>query len=127
MQKDFDGWNIEKKQAHEGSGRFYHEREVWWCALGVNVGFEQDGSGQRFQRPVLIIKGLSRSTCLVAPLTTSSKKHSLRVLLGVIGEKTAYALLSQIRVVDTRRFTERIEFVEKEAFELVRKTLKGVL
>ena len=28
-----------------GENKFYKPKEVWWCNLGINVGFEQDGSG----------------------------------------------------------------------------------
>ena len=42
MEKDFDGWNETKKQIHgRHDAPFYHERELWWCTLGVNVGFER--------------------------------------------------------------------------------------
>jgi hypothetical protein len=44
MKKDFDGWNEKKKDTNEKIGPFCHERELWWCTLGVNIGFEQDGS-----------------------------------------------------------------------------------
>ncbi len=43
MEKDFDKWNNQKKIINLRSNNtdfFYHEREVWWCAIGVNVGFE---------------------------------------------------------------------------------------
>lgn len=57
MAKDFDGWNTKKKLAHAINKRpFFHEREIWYCALGVNVGFEQDGKGKDFLRPVIGIK-----------------------------------------------------------------------
>ena len=55
MEKDFDGWNSNKKQIHDHSAApFYHKREIWWCSLGINVGFEQDGTGANYDRPVLI-------------------------------------------------------------------------
>lgn len=61
MQKDFDAWNENKKRLHvEGENKLYHKQEVWWCSLGVNVGFEQDGTGIDGQRPVLILKSMGR-------------------------------------------------------------------
>ncbi len=75
MKKDFDTWNIQKKEIHEsGEGRFYRAREVWWCSLGINIGFEQDGTGKTSDRPVLILKPFSRHVCLIVPLTSSKKK-----------------------------------------------------
>ena len=91
---------------------FYHEREVWWCTLGVNVGSEENGSGEEYRRPALILKGLSVETCLIVPLTTSAKDHPLRVAMGLIGGKEARAILSQMRVIDTKRLVRKIEYLD---------------
>ena len=41
--KDFNEWNTQKKTIHNsGENKFYHPRDIWWCSLGTNVGFEQD-------------------------------------------------------------------------------------
>jgi mRNA-degrading endonuclease toxin of MazEF toxin-antitoxin module len=126
MQKDFDIWNGNKKIIHlKNENKLYHERQVWWCSLGLNIGSEQDGAGVDFNRPVLILKGLSRETCLVIPLTTSSKKHHTRVQLGVVDGKFASALLSQVRVVDTKRFVYKIGFIDQAIFNNVRKIAKA--
>jgi hypothetical protein len=46
MRKDFDHWNKHKKKLHTlGERPFYHAREIWWCAVGVNIGNELDGTG----------------------------------------------------------------------------------
>ena len=124
MKKDFDAWNKKKKQTHSCKGRFYHEREIWWCSLGANVGYEQDGQGSLFQRPVLVIKGLSLDTCIVVPLTTSGEAHPMRISLGMIDGKEAFAIISQLRVVDTRRFTERLHIVSKAMFKTIQKTIR---
>ena len=128
MQKDFDGWNEKKKVINNRhTAPFCHERELWWCTLGINVGFEQDGSDIEYRRPVLILKGLSVKTCLVVPLTTSSKKHPLRPGVGVVEGKEAYALLSQLRVIDTKRLIRKVGYLEKGAFEIIRKAVKDML
>jgi mRNA interferase MazF len=76
MQKNFDSWNKYKKRIQiERAHKHYHARDIWWCSLGVNVGSEHDGEGSEYQRPVLIIKGLSVNTCLAIPLTASLNKH----------------------------------------------------
>jgi mRNA interferase MazF len=128
MEKDFDSWNDEKKHVHaRGNIPFYHEREVWWCALGVNVGSEQDGSGNEFRRPVLVLKGLGTSTFLAIPLTTSTRRHPLRPEIGMVGGKLAHALLSQIRVIDTKRLIRKIGYVDQNTFGRIRKAVKGML
>ena len=128
MKKDFDTWNKNKKNLHASTlKRFCHEREVWWCSLGVNVGFEQDGTGKNFDRPVVVLKGLSQETCLVVPLTTSGRKHPLRISVGLIEDKDAVALISQIRVIDTRRLIRKIGFLAPDAFTNVRDAVKKML
>ena len=128
MEKDFDVWNSEKKHLHMlGENKLYHERQIWWCALGVNVGFEQDGTGAEHQRPVLVLRGMSRETCYVVPLTTSLQKHRLRISVGIVEGKQASALLSQMRLIDTKRFVNKVGFLDKAVFAIVRKAAKDLL
>lgn len=88
MEKDFDKWNEKKKKIHNRvDGPFFHRREIWWCSLGVNIGFEQDGSNKEYSRPILVLKGVSKQTCFVLPLTTSLKHHPLRPSIGIIGDR----------------------------------------
>lgn len=42
-------------------------------------------------------------------------------------KKEAVALLSQIRVIDTRRLVEKVGFLDKEVFNKLKKTLKDML
>ena len=42
---------------------YFKEREIWWVNLGVNVGFEQDGKGDNFERPILILKKFGERCC----------------------------------------------------------------
>jgi mRNA interferase MazF len=128
MKKDFDSWNEQKKQANNRKeAPFCHDREVWWCALGVNVGSEQDGSGDGYRRPVLVLKGLSTVTCLVIPLTTSTRHHPLRPSVGTIEGKDAHALISQMRVVDTKRLVRKVGYLERTIFEEIRKAVREML
>jgi mRNA interferase MazF len=128
MEKDFAGWNALKTRIHNvEEQKLYHERELWWCSLGANVGFEQDGTGREFQRPVLILKGMSRQTCYVIPLTTSATQHKHRVPIGLVEDKQAVALMSQIRLVDTKRLINKIAFLDQEIFARVRKAAKDLL
>jgi mRNA-degrading endonuclease toxin of MazEF toxin-antitoxin module len=128
MNKDFDTWNKQKKQINSGRrNRPYSPKEIWWCSLGVNVGSEQDGSGRLYRRPVLIIKGLSPTSCLAAPLTTSPEKHFLRIPIGDITGKKSSVILSQMRVIDTKRFLGKIGFLGTDTFEFIRKAVKDML
>ncbi len=128
MEKDFDSWNASKKGINQRtSSPFYHAREIWWCSLGINVGFEQDGSGDEFRRPVLILKGFGRHTCLVVPLTKSDKAHPLRPSIGLVDGTEAHALLSQIRVLDTKRLVRKIGRLDQAIFSNIQKAVRDLL
>lgn len=128
MEKRFDEWNAEKKELNSRrAAPFCHARELWWCVLGVNVGFEQDGTGEHYDRPIVILKVLSARTCLAVPLTTSTHQHPLRVPLGLVQGKEARALLSQMRVVDTKRLIRKMSYLDHERFDLIRKAVKDML
>lgn len=128
MRKDFDGWNGEKKAIHaDAHAPLYHEREVRWCHFGINIGYEQDGTGEGHARPALVLKGFSRSVCLVIPLTTSQKQNPYHVPVGSMGGKEAFAIISQLRLVDTRRLEQRLGVLDKGSFDRIRKAVKDML
>ena len=126
MEKDFDGWNKIKKQTQEMRPRLYTVREIWWCHLGVNIGTEQDGKGEWFDRPCVIMRGFGPDACLVIPLTTSAHEHELRIPIGQVEGFEARANLSQIRVIDTRRLEEKIGFLEKTVFLELRRAVRDM-
>lgn len=42
--KDFDIWNSQKKNIHKKENiPYFHDREIWYCTFGINVGVEQNG------------------------------------------------------------------------------------
>jgi len=127
VQKDFDQWNIHKKYIHNIKlHKFYHERDIWWCSLGTNIGFEQDGKGDGGERPVLIVKGFSKNVCFVVPLTTSTKTNLYHVLIGIVSGRESFAIISQIRLIDTRRLINKIAFLDEEHFSNTRKTIRDL-
>ncbi len=53
--KEFDRWNIIKKRAHRAhnSGVFKERDIFFWLRLGKNIGSEEYGKGNEYQRPVV--------------------------------------------------------------------------
>ena len=128
MQKDFDGWNEQKKRINDRlQAPEYNERQIRWCSLGTNVGSEQDGVGKSRSRPVLILKGLSRKLCLVIPLTASLSDNPYHLPIGFVDGKLAAAIISQLRLIDSRRLDVLIGVLGKERFEEIRKAVKAML
>ncbi|MBI2096022.1 MAG: type II toxin-antitoxin system PemK/MazF family toxin [Candidatus Taylorbacteria bacterium] len=118
MQKDFSKWLVLKKSIHEVVGTaLFHEREIWWCMLGANVGFEIDGGGEDFERPVIIVKKFNLDTCIVIPLTAKPKTGKYYFSVDIVDGRNAVAVLSQIRLIDRKRLVEKIETLSKTKFK----------
>ena len=85
--QQFVTWTKLKTRLHllKPKKLYFKRREMWWANIGLNIGFEVKGKGENFARPVLILKELSPDTCLIIPLTTSSKRKNL-FPLGKIAE-----------------------------------------
>lgn len=116
--KDFDGWNEEKKRINNiNPPVFFHVREVWWCKLGINIGYEQDGKNKQFSRPVVILKTYSTNAALIVPLTSRDKKGTYYFDVGTVNGREAKAVLSQIRFVDKRRLINKADVISKDIFE----------
>lgn len=124
MRKDFSKWFSLKQSAHEFESKaLFHEREIWWCKLGANIGFEIDGGGEDFERPVVIIKKFNLDTCIVIPLTAKSRTDKYYFPIGSVNERDAVAVLSQIRLIDRRRLAEKIETLPKTKFKELLNTI----
>ncbi len=108
MEKDFDSWNEKKKYLHEEKQRpFFKDGEVWFASLGVNIGYEQDGKGKDALRPVIVLKKFNNASLFVAPLSRSKKDGKYYVKTQVAG-KSGVAVLSQSRMIDSKRLVYKI-------------------
>jgi len=118
MVKLFDLWNLNKKIINEHEKvRYCHEREIWWCSVGVNVGFEQDGTGQYFDRPVIVIRGFNKNLFFGVALTTKKKSGKFFYSVGEVDSQEATAILSQVRVIDTKRLVRKNGVLDKACFD----------
>jgi hypothetical protein len=101
--KDFEAWNVQKKLVDEiDNKKTFHEREIWFIAIGENVGFEQNGKGEEFLRPVIVYKKFSKNVFLGIPLTKNLKEGKFYADFE-FQEKRSNAILSQIRLFDSKR------------------------
>ena len=128
MEKDFDNWFKNKTGLNaQEEPPFYHEREVWWCALGVNVGSEQDGTGKNFDRPVVVVKGFNKDVCFVVALTGKKRESKFHYYIGKVEDVEASAILSQVRLVDTRRLVKKMCTLDEKIFKELKNRLQKVL
>jgi len=108
MLKKFLEWIGIKKQLHVAKHipPFFREGEVWWCHIGENVGNEINGKGERFTRPIYILKKYDKYSFLALPLTTKDKIGTWFCQI-VFKDKKQTVVLSQGRVLDYRRLKEK--------------------
>ncbi len=85
----------------------FKEGEIWWCSIGMNIGVEIYGKGERFARPVIIFKKFSADSFFGIPLTTQQKTGNWYVPVAH-GEKKRMAILNQVRVLDAKRLIKKI-------------------
>ncbi len=127
MKKDFQKWHNKKVKVDEIEKRpFFHEREIWFCHLGANVGFEQDGSGEEFLRPIVIFRKFNNAICWAIPLTKTDKKTKFYFPF-YFGSEASVAILSQIRLIDGRRLSYKIGDMTESDFLQVKEKLKALL
>lgn len=125
MDKDFDTWNGQKQRIHaHGERRLFKEREVWWCSLGVNIGYERDGSGVLFTRPVVILTKFNLDTFLAVPLTARQKTGKYYLPIGTVDDREAAAVLSQIRYLDQKRLQLKITTLDQETFSRLKTAVR---
>ena len=118
--KDFCGWIKVKENVHY-VGRIpdTREGEVWWCAIGENVGVEINGKSDAFSRPVLVLKKLSRYGFLGIPLTTKEHIGSWYTCFEFKNKKQ-YASLAQARVFSVSRLYKKMGTVSDSDLLIVR-------
>ena len=128
MYKNFDKWNNLKRETNQKEKILYfHPRQIWFIRLGQNVGFEQDGKGNEYLRPVIVLKKFNRRVFWAVPLTTNLKQGNLYFPVNNSGGKRAMAILSQIRLIDAKRLKYKIGDIEKNVFAELKKAIAEIL
>jgi hypothetical protein len=73
--KDFQKWHHLKSELDKKEhGVFINEREICFVSIGENIGFEQNGKNEMFERPVLVLKKFGTQTFIGIPLTSKPRE-----------------------------------------------------
>lgn len=126
-QKLLDIWSKRKKKTENNfSVKFFHPREIWFARLGENIGYEQNGKGNYFLRPVIVLKKFNKDIFLAIPLSTRLKtsKYYFPVLSG---NKKAVAILSQIRLIDKKRLQNKVGVISENEFLKIKKAISEII
>lgn len=126
--KDFDSWALEKRTYESRTPPpYFHAREVWWAALGVNIGFEEDGKGAEYTRPVLIVRKFG-ALFYAVPLSTTEKRGPFYYPFRYkAGRGESVALLSHMRALDSRRLIRKDGMASAADFAGILAALTGLI
>lgn len=118
-EKRFPEWIILKEKLHNvGRIPVIKEGEIWWAAVGENVGVEINGKNKVFSRPILIFKKLSRYAFMGIPLTSQFHDGNWYVSF-IFQNKKEYAVLAQARVISVSRLYTKIGELSDPDYNLV--------
>ena len=128
QEKDYSKWHTQKTTINHDKDRpHFHEREIWFCSLGANIGFEQDGRGDEYLRPVVIVRKFNNQVCLAIPLTKNEKKGIHYFSFSYQNEFISTAILSQVRLIDAKRLEYKSGNILESDFQQLKQKLKQLL
>lgn len=126
-EKRFDEWNDLKKKLHASHKTpYFREREVRWYAAGENIGREINGKGERFSRPVLIVRKYGEESFFGIPLSTKKHQGPWYARAKVRGEEVTM-LLSQAGSFSAKRLFGKLDRLSEKEFNLVMASLKELI
>jgi len=116
------------KQRLNGNKRsiFFREGEVWWCALGLNVGSEENGKNTNFERPVIILCKFGGNMFLGLPLT-SRPRYGRFYYTFRFRSNNSTVILSQLRSLSTKRLMRSMGKVDMKPLTNIKDRAKELL
>ena len=123
----FGSWTKLKIRLHvsEDEPVYFREKEIWWASLGANIGYEQDGKNDNFERPVLILKKFNKNVLWAVPLTRAKKTNNKYYFQIKQGGEDSFVILSQIRLISSKRLSRKMRMMEKEEFGQIKKRMRN--
>ncbi len=123
----FDEWNDVKKNIEVNEDDiFFKERDIFWAKLGQNVGYEQNGKGEEFTRPVIVIKKYSKNMLLAIPISTALRDGNFFFQFP-FKSKVNTALLVQNRLMSSKRLVKKIGKIDSENFTKLKEKLVDLI
>lgn len=117
-----NGISKRKKTDGRENKKTFSEREIWFIKIGENIGFEQNGKGLAFLRPAIVLKKFSKNVFLGIPLTKAEKESKFYCKFE-FQNKTSVAILSQIRLFDSKRLKYKIGKMSVGDYNQIKKKL----
>lgn len=126
----FDNWNELKQDIHFSDVKEFYvkAKQVWYIHKWMNIWYESNWKWLDFKRPVLVLKKVG-NLFFVVSMTTKWKDNNKfyhRIDDSYFWKKS-YIVLSQVKVVDKKRFLEEIWEISWEDFRKIKKEIQNLL
>jgi mRNA interferase MazF len=106
---------------------YFREGEIWWVNLGANVGHEEEGKNDNFERPILVLRKFNEHLLWALPLTTKTKEENPYYYQYELDGKEFAAILSQLRALSSKRLIRRIKMFPIDDFEKIREEIRKLI
>ncbi len=114
--KDYAAWHVKKGEIEaRATVPEFSERDIWWCSLGLNVGHEEDGKNNDFERPVCVLRKFNKDMFIGLPLT-SAEKDSPYYFPHTLHETAGSIILSQGRLLSAKRLQRKLGRMSRGKF-----------
>lgn len=98
---------------------YFYEREIWWTSIGSNIGCEQDGKNDKFERPILVLKKFNSTMLWALPLTSKQKQGEYFYYIDD-NEKKYTFILPQLRLISSKRLIRKMSKISVSNFNIVK-------
>lgn len=122
---NYDNWNVIKKNINNRDRVFFNKGDIWFTSIGKNIGDEQDGKNEYFERPVLIIRRFNNSVFLAVPLTSNNKNGKFYYNLKSFNNSTI--ILSQVRLLDAKRLLRFMGKIENGELVFIKEKIRNLI
>jgi len=106
---------------------YFRDGEIWWVNLGANVGHEEEGKNDNFERPILALKKFNGHLLWAVPLTTKTKEDNPYYYQYEIDNKEYAAILPQLRILSSKRLIRRIGMFPMNDYKKIREEIKKLI
>jgi mRNA-degrading endonuclease toxin of MazEF toxin-antitoxin module len=125
--KNFKSWfGIKPKLDKQTKFPRFEEGQVWWCHLGENIGHEENGKGDKFLRPVIIIRKFNNRLFYGVPTSTAVKNNKYYFDIK-IKDKDISVLLSQMKAIDVRRLSYKQSRISDNELLKLKKAMTKII
>ncbi len=117
----------QKLDEHDYAPPMISEGDLWWCAIGENVGVEAGGKSKNFTRPVIVLKKFGRLGFFGIPTTTNKERTGTWYVSFIHKGIHEIAMLSQARILSYKRLDKKMGTLDAEDFKKVKEAFVRLL